>query len=73
MTARLVRTVAVLAVAAAVLVVLHLLGVDVEGWLASLWDALTEVDFQYVALGVVFQTLETFLAGVAWLAILRAA
>jgi len=73
MTARLVRTVAVLAVAAAVLVVLHLLGVDVEGWLASLWDALTEVDFQYVVLGVVFQTLETFLAGVAWLAILRAA
>jgi len=56
-----------------VLVVLHLLGVDVEGWLASLWDALTEVNFQYVALGVVFQTLETFLAGVAWLAILRAA
>ncbi len=73
MTKRVARTVAVVATVGLVIVVLHLLGVDIEGWFASLWDALTAVDPEYVALGLALQTLETLLAGIAWLAILRAA
>jgi uncharacterized membrane protein YbhN (UPF0104 family) len=60
------------AVAFAVLV-LHLLGVDVEGWFTSLWDALTAVDPEDVLLGLGLQTLDTLLSAIAWLAILRAA
>ena len=60
------------AVALAVLV-LHLLGVDVEGWFSSLWDALTAVDPEDVLAGLGLQTIDTFLSGIAWLAILRAA
>jgi len=63
----------VLVAALLVLGLLHLLGVDVAGWLESLWDALTTVDPEYVALGLLLQTLETLLSGIAWLAILRAA
>ena len=71
MTRRLARTLAVLAVAGGALLVLHLLGVDVAGWFEDLFDALTEVDPEYVALGLVFQTLEGLLSALAWLAILR--
>ena len=60
------------AVALAVLV-LHLTGVDVEGWFSSLWDALTAVDPEDVLAGLGLQTIDTFLSGIAWLAILRAA
>jgi hypothetical protein len=60
------------AVALAALV-LHLLGIDVEGWFASLWDALTAVDPEDVLMGLGLQTLDTFLSAIAWLAILRAA
>jgi uncharacterized membrane protein YbhN (UPF0104 family) len=70
-TARLARAVAVIVAAALVLLVLHLLGVDVAGWFEDLFDALTEVDAEYVALGLVFQTLEGLLSALAWLAILR--
>jgi phosphatidylinositol alpha-mannosyltransferase len=56
-----------------VLLVLHLIGADVEGWLTSLWDALTAVDPEYVVIGLGLQTLETLLSAIAWLAILRAA
>lgn len=70
---RLARTTAWLVGAAAALLALHLLGVDVEGWIASLWDALTAVDPEYVVAGLVLQTLETLLSAVAWLAILRVA
>jgi uncharacterized membrane protein YbhN (UPF0104 family) len=65
--------VAVLAAAAIAIALLHLLGVDMGSWLSSLFDALTEVDPEYVAIGLVLQTLETFLSSIAWLAILRAA
>ena len=58
---------------ALVVLVLHLLGVDVEGWFTSLWDALTAVDPEDVLLGLGLQTLDTFLSAIAWLAILRAA
>jgi uncharacterized membrane protein YbhN (UPF0104 family) len=71
LTAKILRAVAVLAAAALVLAVLHLLGVDVAGWLEDLFDALTAVDLEYVAAGLVLQTLETLLSGIAWLAIVR--
>ncbi len=71
MTKRLARAAAVIVAAGLVVGLLHLLGVDVESWFASLFDALTAVDVQYVVLGLVLQTLETFLSGIAWLAILR--
>jgi phosphatidyl-myo-inositol alpha-mannosyltransferase len=71
--ARVGRTAAVLAAAVLVLLVLQLLGVDIRGWIDSLWDSLTAVDPEYVALGLVLQTLETLLAGFAWIAVLRAA
>jgi uncharacterized membrane protein YbhN (UPF0104 family) len=59
-------------VALAVLV-LHLLGIDVEGWFGDLWDALTAVDPEDVLAGIGLQTIDTFLSAIAWLAILRAA
>jgi len=58
---------------ALVVLVLHLLGVDVEGWFSSLWDALTAVDPEDVLAGLGLQTLDTFLSAIAWLAIVRAA
>jgi uncharacterized membrane protein YbhN (UPF0104 family) len=56
----------------AVLVVLELLGVDISGWLSSLWDALTEVSIQYIVAGLALQTVQTTLTALAWLFILRA-
>jgi uncharacterized membrane protein YbhN (UPF0104 family) len=53
--------------------VCHLLGVDIVGWLESLWDAVTDVDVGYLILGVLFQTIQTGLTALAWVAILRAA
>lgn len=73
MSRRLVRAAAVLAAAGIALVLLRLLGFDLESWIAALWDALAAVDPEYVALGLLLQTLDTLLSGIAWLAILRAA
>lgn len=73
MIRKIARTAACFAAAAIAIGILHLLGVDVEGWFASLWDALTAVDREYVVLGLGFQTLETFLSAIAWLAIVRVA
>jgi uncharacterized membrane protein YbhN (UPF0104 family) len=73
LTRRIARTAACFAAAAIAIAILHLLGVDVEGWFASLWDALTAVDPEYVVLGLGFQTLETFLSAIAWLAVVRVA
>jgi uncharacterized membrane protein YbhN (UPF0104 family) len=58
---------------ALLLVLLNIVGVDLETWFTSLFDALTAVDVEYVVLGLAFQTLETALSGIAWFAILRAA
>ena len=52
---------------------LDLFGVDLASWFSSLWDALTAVDVEYVLLGLLLQTFETLLSGIAWIAILRAA
>ena len=70
---RIVLVVGWLCAVALVVLVLHLLGVDVEGWFTSLWDALIAVDPEDVVLGLGLQTLDTLLSAIAWLAILRAA
>jgi uncharacterized membrane protein YbhN (UPF0104 family) len=53
------------------LVVLHLLGVDVWGWLTQLWDTVTEISFAYIVLGCIFQALQTTLTALGWYGILR--
>jgi glycosyltransferase 2 family protein len=55
----------------ALLVVLHLLGVDVWGWLESLWDSVTEISLGYIILGCLFQGIQTVLTALGWYGILR--
>jgi uncharacterized membrane protein YbhN (UPF0104 family) len=52
--------------------VLNLLGVDVRGWLSSVWDALTAISLGYLVAGWAMQTVQTTLTAVAWYFILRA-
>jgi len=51
--------------------ILGLLGVDVVGWLESLWDALTEVSLAYLVAGLALQTVQTTLTALGWFSILR--
>jgi len=53
------------------LVVLHVLGADVWGWLEELWDSVTEISIGYVILGCIFQGLQTTLTALGWYGILR--
>jgi uncharacterized membrane protein YbhN (UPF0104 family) len=53
--------------------VVQLLGVDVRGWLETLWDQIRAIPFAYVAAALVFQTGQTFFAGLAYYGIFRAA
>jgi uncharacterized membrane protein YbhN (UPF0104 family) len=69
---RLLKVLAWLAVAAAVVAVLGLFGVDVVGWFESLWDALTDIGFGYLVVGWSLQTLQTMLTALGWYFILRA-
>jgi uncharacterized membrane protein YbhN (UPF0104 family) len=55
-----------------VVAVLQALGVDVRGWLSSVWDALTEISAQYLIAGWALQTVQTTLTALAWHFILRA-
>ncbi len=55
----------------AVLVGLHLAGIDVLGWFESLWDTLTEISIGYIILGCLFQALQTVLTALGWYGILR--
>jgi uncharacterized membrane protein YbhN (UPF0104 family) len=55
----------------ALLVVLHLAGVDVWGWLTELWDSVTEISLVYVVLGCIFQGFQTVLTALGWYGILR--
>jgi hypothetical protein len=59
--------------AAAVLVLLDQLGVDIGGWLAGMWDTLGSVPPAYLVAALVIQVLQTTLTATAWLFILRAA
>ena len=55
-----------------VVAVLSALGIDVRGWLSSVWDALTEISAKYLIAGWAVQTVQTTLTAVAWYFILRA-
>jgi uncharacterized membrane protein YbhN (UPF0104 family) len=70
---RLVKVAAWLAGIAVAVVVLHLLGVDVLGWLENLWDQIRAVPTGYIVAALVFQTGQTLFAGLSYYGILRAA
>jgi uncharacterized membrane protein YbhN (UPF0104 family) len=70
---RLAKVGAWLAGIALAVLVLHLLGVDVKGWFADLWDALTGIGIGYLAAGWALQTVQTTLTALGWFFILRAA
>ncbi len=70
---RIVKVVAWLVGTALVVAVLDLLGVDVRGWLSDLWDQIKEVPVGYIVAGLVFQTGQTFFAGLSYYGILSAA
>jgi uncharacterized membrane protein YbhN (UPF0104 family) len=57
---------------AVALVALELLGVDVTGWFADLWDTLTTIGFGYLVAGWLLQTVQTTLTALGWYSILRA-
>jgi uncharacterized membrane protein YbhN (UPF0104 family) len=63
------------AIVATVVVVafLDLIGVDVTGWLADLWDQISALEAKTIIGGVAVQTMATTLAGVSYYGILRAA
>ena len=52
---------------------LDVVGADVTGWIADLWDQITSLQAKTIVGGVVVQTLATTLAGVSYYGILRAA
>jgi uncharacterized membrane protein YbhN (UPF0104 family) len=52
---------------------LELLGFDVSGWLSSLWDQIKAMPTGYLLAALVFQTGQTFFAGVSYYGILQAA
>jgi uncharacterized membrane protein YbhN (UPF0104 family) len=54
-------------------VVLHLLGIDVLGWLEDLWDEIKAVPVGYIVAGLFFQAGVTFFAALAYYGILSAA
>ncbi len=56
-----------------VVVVLHLLGIDVVGWLQDLWDEIQAVPAGYIAAGLLFQIGVTTFAAVSYYGILSAA
>jgi uncharacterized membrane protein YbhN (UPF0104 family) len=58
---------------ALILVVLNLLGIDVSGWLADLWDQIKAVPTRYIVGALAFQSAQTFFAGLSYYGILRAA
>ena len=70
---RLVKVGAWLGGIALVVVVLHLLGIDVIGWLSDLWDQIKDVPTGYIVAALAFQTGQTLLAGLSYYGILRAA
>lgn len=69
---RLIKVAAWLTGVVLVVLILQLLGVDVRGWLSSVWDALTEISFAYLVAGWAVQTVQTTLTALAWYFILRA-
>jgi uncharacterized membrane protein YbhN (UPF0104 family) len=70
---RLTKVAAWLAGIVVVVGILQLLGVDVTGWLSDLWDQIKSVPVGYIVAGLVFQSGQTFFAGLSYYGILRAA
>jgi uncharacterized membrane protein YbhN (UPF0104 family) len=70
---RLLKVGAWLAGIALAVVLLHVLGVDVIAWMSDLWDQIKEVPAGYIVAALAFQTGQTFLAGLSYYGILRAA
>jgi uncharacterized membrane protein YbhN (UPF0104 family) len=71
--ARRLRTVgAWLAGVAIAVVICQLLGVDVTGWISSLWDALGAIEARYLVAGWALQTIQTTLTALGWYSILVA-
>jgi uncharacterized membrane protein YbhN (UPF0104 family) len=68
---RVVRIVAWLVGLVLLLAVLHVLGVDVWGWLEELWSTVTEISLGYIVLGCIFQAAQTCLTALGWYGILR--
>jgi hypothetical protein len=58
---------------ALVVCALELVGVDVLGWLSSLWDALGGLGLGYLLAGWTLQTVQTTMTALGWFFILRAA
>jgi uncharacterized membrane protein YbhN (UPF0104 family) len=72
-TRRLGKVASWIAAAAAFVVVVDRLGVDVGGWLSGLWDSISAVSPGYLVAAVVVQTLQTVLTAITWLFVLRVA
>jgi uncharacterized membrane protein YbhN (UPF0104 family) len=53
--------------------VLDLIGIDVTGWLSSLWDQIKAIPAGYLVAGIALQTGQTVLTGVSYYGILHAA
>jgi uncharacterized membrane protein YbhN (UPF0104 family) len=70
---RLVKVAGWLAGTAVVVLLLHLVGVDVVGWLQDLWEEIKAVPAGYIVAGLVAQTGVTVLAGASYYGILSAA
>ena len=52
---------------------IELLGVDLRGWLEALWDQIQAIPAGYLIAAIVFETGQTFFAGLAYYGILNAA
>jgi uncharacterized membrane protein YbhN (UPF0104 family) len=70
---RLVKVATWLVGIAFVVVLLHLAGIDVVGWLEELWDQIKDVPPGYIVSALFFQAGQTVLAGVSYYGILNAA
>ena len=58
---------------AVVIELLQLAGVDVKGWLKSLWDQIKAVPVQYLIAAVILQTGQTLFTGYSYFGIIHAA
>ncbi len=70
---RLMKVIAWVVGVAVALALLQLLGIDVRGWLSDLWEQIKDVPVGYIVAGIVFQTGQTFFAGLSYFGILKAA
>jgi uncharacterized membrane protein YbhN (UPF0104 family) len=70
---RLVKVVGWLVGIALVVLLLHVAGIDVKGWLQDLWDQIKDVPPAYIITALAFQAGQTVFAGVSYYGILGAA